>query len=30
VVGWRLLTFLGFLNARGFSTIRAVTPSTIT
>ena len=29
VVRWRLLTFLEFLNARGFSTIRAVTPNTI-
>jgi len=29
-VRWRLLTFLEFLNTRGFSTIRAVTPNTIT
>lgn len=30
VVRWRLLTFLEFLNTRGFSTIRTVTPNTIT
>jgi len=29
-VRWRLLTFFEFLNTRGFSTIRAVTPNTIT
>jgi integrase/recombinase XerD len=29
-VRWRLLTFLEFLNTRGFSTIRAVRPNTIT
>jgi len=28
-IRWRLLTFLEFLNAKGISTIRAVTPNTI-